>query len=82
MSRRPQAHQAKQSRANFFKPSHVELVLSAIDLEGCTDQQPAAVAAQIERAAMNLGAPFQTLAELRADARLEVDQKPSGSSSI
>lgn len=57
-------------------------MLSAIDLEGCTDQQPASVAAQIERAAMNLGAPFQTLAELRADARLEVDKKPSGSSSI
>jgi hypothetical protein len=52
----------------YFKPSHAELVLSTIDLEGWTDHQPAAVAALIERAAASLGAPYHTLAELREAA--------------
>jgi hypothetical protein len=55
-------------RRFYFKPSHAELVLSTIDLEGWTDHQPAAVAAQIERAATTLGASFHTLAELREAA--------------
>jgi hypothetical protein len=40
----------------YFKPSHAELVLSTIDLEGWTDHQPAAVAALIERAAAQASA--------------------------
>jgi hypothetical protein len=35
----------------YFKPSHAELLLATIDLEGVTDQAPAAVAALIERTA-------------------------------
>ncbi len=48
----------------FFRPSHADLVLMTIEREGVTDQAPAAVAAQIERAAATLGAPYQTPAEL------------------
>jgi hypothetical protein len=59
-------------RRLYFKPSHAELVLSTIDLEGWTDQQPAAVAAQIERAATTLGAPYQTPAELQEAAEQAV----------
>ena len=54
--------------AFYFKPSHAELVLSTIDLQGCTDQPAAAVAALIEQTAASLGAPFQTLAELQEAA--------------
>jgi hypothetical protein len=50
--------------AFYFKPSHAELVLSAIDLDGWTDQSAAAVAALIERTAAAMGAPYQTHGEL------------------
>jgi hypothetical protein len=61
-------------RRFYFKPSHAELMLSTIDLEGWTDQQPAAVTAQIERAAAMLGAPHYALAELRKSAEEVVDE--------
>jgi hypothetical protein len=56
----------------YFKPSHAELVLGTIDLDGWTDQAPAAVVALIERAACSLGAPHHTLAELRKAAEAAV----------
>jgi hypothetical protein len=49
-------------RRLYFKPSHAELVLSAIDLDGGTDQAPAAVVALIEQTAAMLGAPLHTSA--------------------
>jgi hypothetical protein len=52
----------------YFKPSHAEFVLSAIDVEGWTDQQPVAVVALIEQAAATLGARHYALAELRKAA--------------
>jgi hypothetical protein len=59
----------------FFKPSHVDLVLSAAGLGGDPiDDPPAAVAALIERTAASMGAPFQSAAELQADAEQEVDK--------
>jgi hypothetical protein len=65
----------------YFKPSHVDLVLGAAGLG--TDQlkdgtvqklTPAAIAALIERTAAAIGAPFETAAELRAAATLEVEK--------
>lgn len=58
----------------FFKPSHVDLLLSTIDKEGVTGKPPAAVAALIEQAAAKLGAPYQTSAGLRKAAGLQVDE--------
>ena len=59
----------------YFKPSHIELVLGAASLaDGPIDQSPDAVAALIERTAVAMGAPYQTAAELRADAEKEVDK--------
>jgi hypothetical protein len=55
-------------RRLYFKPSHAELVLSAIKVEGWTDQPSAAVVALIERTAANLGAPFRTSGELQEGA--------------
>jgi hypothetical protein len=52
----------------YFKPSHAELVLSTIDLEGWTDEPPATVVALIEHAAATLGARYQTHDELRRAA--------------
>jgi hypothetical protein len=52
-------------RRLYFKPSHAELVLSTIDLEGWIVEQPAAAVALIERTAENAGAPYQTPDELR-----------------
>jgi hypothetical protein len=52
-------------RTFYFKPSHAELVLMTIDPEGWTNEQPAAVVAQIEQTAAMLGAPHYALDELR-----------------
>jgi hypothetical protein len=64
----------KIKRQFFFRPTHADLLLLTIALDGWTDQQPAAVAALIERTAATLGAPFQTLTELQAEAEQEVDK--------
>lgn len=56
----------------YFKPSHAELVLATIDLDGLSGKPPAALATLIERAAANLGAPFQTADELQAEAEQQV----------
>jgi hypothetical protein len=56
----------------FFKPSHADLVLATIGLEGMSGKQPEALAASIERTAAMLGAPYQTPDELRKAAELEV----------
>jgi hypothetical protein len=58
----------------FFKPSHVDLVLGAAGLGGPIDEAPAAVAARIEKTAVAMHAPFETAAELRAAAEIEVDK--------
>jgi hypothetical protein len=59
----------------YFKRSHLELVLGAAGLaDGPINQPPDAVAALIEKTARSMGAPFQTAAELRADAEKEVDK--------
>ena len=60
-----------QSRL-YLKPSHAELVLSAIDQEGWTDQAPGTVAALIEQTATNLGARFQSPDDLRRAAESAV----------
>jgi hypothetical protein len=52
-------------RQLYFKPSHAELVLSKIDLEGWTNEPAAAVVASIVSAATMLGAPHYALADLR-----------------
>src|SRR5260370_41999594 len=60
-------------RRLYFKPSHVELVLGAAGLaDGPIDQPPDAVAALIERAARSMGAPYETEAEIRAAAKIQV----------
>ena len=62
----------------YFKPSHADLVLMTLGLEGWTDQAPAAVAAQIEQAAATLGARYYALAELSkaaAEAVAEVQAR-------
>jgi hypothetical protein len=73
-----QAHRARQAKAiskYYFKPSHVDLVLGAAwPGGGPIDQSPDAVAALIEKTAVAMGAPFQTAAELLADAKHEVDK--------
>jgi hypothetical protein len=59
----------------YFKPSHVDLVLGAAGLGGDPiDEEPAAVATRIELAARSMGAPFQSAAELQADAEQGVDK--------
>jgi hypothetical protein len=58
----------------FFRPSHAELVLATIGKEGLTGTQPAVLAGSIERAAALLGAPYQTLDELRKVAEQAVDE--------
>jgi hypothetical protein len=51
----------------YFKPLHIELLLSAAGLgDGPIDQSPGAVAALIERTAKSMRAPYETAAELRA----------------
>jgi hypothetical protein len=55
----------KIKRQFYFKPSHADLLLLTIGLDGWTDQALAALAALIERAAAKLGAPYQTIGELR-----------------
>jgi hypothetical protein len=49
-------------------------VLTTIDLEGWTDQQPGAVAALIERTAATLGTSYQSPAELAGPAEQAVDE--------
>jgi hypothetical protein len=56
----------------FFRPSHAELVHLTIGLDGWIDQQPAALAALIERTAANLGAPYSSPDELRRAAEVQV----------
>ncbi len=58
----------------YFKASHAELVLLTIAQDGWTDQQPAVVAALIERTAATLGAPYSTPEQLRKAAGLQVDE--------
>ncbi len=60
----------------YFKQAHLDLLLGAAGLpEGRPiDQSPVAVAALIRRTAVAMGAPFQTLAGLQADAEKEVDK--------
>jgi hypothetical protein len=62
--------------AFYFKASHLDLLLGAAGLpEGRTvDQSPAAVAALIRRTTADMGAPFETAAEIRAAAEREVDK--------
>jgi hypothetical protein len=63
----------KIERQYYFKASHIELVLGAAGLtDGPIDQPPATIAALVERTARSMQAPFQTAAELRADAEKEV----------
>jgi hypothetical protein len=59
-------------RRLYFKPSHAELVLTTISLDGWTDQQPAAVAALVERTATTLGAPFGELRRAAEEAVAEI----------
>ncbi|WP_426442028.1 hypothetical protein [Bradyrhizobium genosp. P] len=59
----------------FFKPSHLDLVLGAAGLgTDPIDEAPAAVAELIERTAAAIGAPFNTAAEIRAAAAVEVEK--------
>jgi hypothetical protein len=58
----------------FFKPSHAELVLVMIDVEGLSGKPLAAVAGAIEQAATKLGAPYETAAGLRKAAEQQVDE--------
>jgi hypothetical protein len=64
------------SPAIYFKLTHIELVLGAAGLRcgPIDDVEPDAVAARLKKAARTMGAPFQTAAELRADAEKEVDK--------
>jgi hypothetical protein len=57
----------------YFRPSHVELVLGAAGLgTDPIDQPPDVVAALIEKTAATMGAPFETAAEIRAAAKIQV----------
>jgi hypothetical protein len=57
----------------YFKPLHIELVLGAAGLgDGPIDDAPAGVAELIERAARRMHAPYETAAEIRAAAKLQV----------
>jgi hypothetical protein len=56
----------------YFKPSHAELVLVMIDVEGLSGKPPAALAGAIEQAAAKLGAPYQSPDELRKAAEQQV----------
>jgi hypothetical protein len=58
--------------AFYFKPSHADLVLLTIGLDGWTDQAPAAVAGAIERTAATVGAPIISPDALRAEAERQV----------
>jgi hypothetical protein len=59
----------------FFRPLHIELVLGAAGLgDGPVDQAPDVVAARLIGAAKSVGAPFRTAAEIRANAKIEVDR--------
>jgi hypothetical protein len=59
----------------YFKANHVELVLSAAGLtDAPIPQPPDAVAGKLQLAAKSVGAPFQTLDALQADAEIEVDK--------
>ncbi len=56
----------------FFKPSHVDLLLSTIGPEGLSGKPAAALADAIVQAAATLGAPIRTLGELQAEAERQV----------
>jgi hypothetical protein len=56
----------------FFRASHADLVLAAIDKEGLPSKSPARLVDAIERTAAKLGAPFMTLDELRKAAEVQV----------
>ena len=56
----------------FFRASHVDLLLSAIGRDGMSGKSAEALAAAIEQAADRIGAPFQTLDELRRVAEVQV----------
>jgi hypothetical protein len=59
----------------YFKASHIELVLSAAGLtDSPVPQSPDAVVALLEKAARAMRAPYETAAEIRAAAELEVDK--------
>jgi hypothetical protein len=59
----------------YFKPSHVDLVLGAAGLaDGPIEDPPAAVAALIERTARRMHAPDETEPEIRAAAKIQVDE--------
>jgi hypothetical protein len=56
----------------YFKPSHAELVLVMIDVEGLSGKPLAAVAGAIEQAAATLGAPYSTPEQLGRAAEIQV----------
>jgi len=58
--------------AFYFKPSHLELVLAAIDQKGLSGKPPALMAGAIKQAAATLGAPYETAVELRKAAGQQV----------
>jgi hypothetical protein len=58
----------------FFKPLHIELLLSAAGLDDAPiNQAPDAIAALLEKAARRMGAPYETESEIRAAAERQVD---------
>jgi hypothetical protein len=59
----------------FFKPLHIEIVLSAAGLaDNPIDEEPAVVAVRLQKAARAMHAPYETAAEIRAAAEKEVDK--------
>jgi hypothetical protein len=56
----------------FFKPSHVDLLLSTIGQDGLSGKPAAALAELIEQAAAKLGARYQTASAVRKVAEAAV----------
>jgi hypothetical protein len=56
----------------FFKPSHVDLLLSTIGPEGMSGRPAAALAELVVQAAASIGASFRTPGELQAEAERQV----------
>ena len=57
----------------YVKPLHVELLLGGAGLgDGPIDEEPAAVATRLEKAARSLHAPYETEQEIKAAAERQV----------